>query len=89
MGVDGGVFNCVGGAAEEVPPEGAVEELEQGENAGGAWRGDGAGGAAGGGGGGGGREEPGGCCGGFAVEEEGEQAEAEGVALFVEAGDGS
>lgn len=36
--VRGGVLDGVGGAAEEVAPEGGVDELEKGEDAGGAGR---------------------------------------------------
>ncbi len=57
------VLDGVGGTAEEVPPEGSVEELQEGENPcgarrRGAW--------------------------GFTIEEEREEAQAEGVALDVE-----
>ena len=59
----GGALERVGGAPEQVFPEGGGDELEEGEDACGAEGG----------------------AGGFAVEEEGEEAQAEGVALFVEA----
>lgn len=59
------MFDGVCGAAEEGAPEGAVDELEEGEDAVGAEGG----------------------AGGFAVEEEGKETEAEGVALFVESVD--
>ncbi len=42
MRVGGGGFDAVGGAGEEVPPEGVGEELEEGEDAGGAGGGGGA-----------------------------------------------
>ena len=59
------MLDCVGGAPEEVRPERARDEVQEGDDAGGT-RGEGGGGA--------------GCCGGGAVEEEGEEALAEGVA---------
>lgn len=56
------MFNGVCGPAEEMPPEGTMDELEEGENTVGTDRG----------------------ASGFAVEEEGEKTQAQGVALFVE-----
>lgn len=43
VGVGGGALDAVGGAGEEVPPEGVGYELEQGDDAGGAGGGVGGG----------------------------------------------
>lgn len=61
------MLNGVRGPAEEMPPEGAVDELEERED---AVRADGG-------------------AGGLAVEDEGEQAQAEWIALFIESGGGN
>lgn len=68
--VGGGALEGVGGAGEEVPPQGRGDELEEGEDAVGAG-GEGLG-----------------ARGGRAVQEEGEEAQADRVALFVEAAGG-
>ena len=71
-----GVFEGIGGAAEEETPEGAMDEVQEGQDAeGSVW--GGGGGRGGAGEGGGGRTRDG------AVEEEVEKTKSEGIALFV------
>lgn len=65
------MLDCVGGAPEEVRPERARDEVQERDDARGP-RGEGGGGA--------------GCCWGGAVEEEGQEALAEGVAEGGETG---
>lgn len=58
------MFDGVSGSPKEVPPEGTMDELEEGKDAIWADR----------------------STGGFAVEEQREETQAEGIALFVESG---